>query len=469
MKKIDVVGIAFGNFKRRKLRSVLTVLGVVIGTASIVTMMSLGIAMDESFSKSMQEFGDLTTINVNPGYDPNTGQQKGSLDDKLVEKLKLIDNVVAVSPEIRISGKVLSGRYMWYANIMGIDMANASNYGFKVDQGSLMTEELLATIPGKSVPILFGSDTPYEFAKPQRGGGRMGGFSMSIGGMGGDEEERPAPDVNLMDPLARLRYTFDWSYGEQNKDPNKKKSPLYSVVPVGILKKSNGQSDYSAYIDIDTAKMIKEAQEKFNRSSQGGTAQKQTKLTYDSVKVFAKTMEDVEVIVKTITDDMGYDAYGSGQWISQMKQQTGMIQMLLGGIGSVSLVVAAIGITNTMVMSIYERTREIGIMKVIGCYLKDIRTMFLVEAGFIGLFGGLVGVGISYGLSMTLNWVVANGGEAMANIFGTLGGGQGSDISVIPFWLAAIAVVFAIIVALISGFFPARRAMKLSALEAMKT
>lgn len=467
MKKIDIVGIAFGNFKRRKLRSVLTVLGVVIGTASIVTMMSLGIAIDESFSKSMQSIGDLTTVNVYPGWDPNTGQQTGNLDDKLIEQLKTLSNVAGVSPEIQISGKVVSGRYQWYANIMGIDMSNAEHYGFKAAQGELFNEEILSSVSGKTVPILFGAETAYRFQKPQRGG-RGGSVSYMIGGMGmagGDgEEAKPAPEVDLMDPASRLRYTFDWSYGENNGDPNRKKAPLYSVQTVGILEKSNGESDYSAYMDIETAKKIKAAEAKYNQSSQGGN--KKTKLTYDSVKVFADKMENTEAIVKAITD-MGYQAWGNGQYITQAKQQTAMIQMFLGGIGAVSLLVAAIGITNTMVMSIYERTREIGIMKVIGCYLKDIRTMFLVEAGFIGFFGGLVGVAISYGLSILLNWLASSGGSALGGMFGM--GGAGSKLSVIPAWLALIAIIFAILVALVSGFFPARRAMKLSALEAMKT
>ena len=141
--------------------------------------------------------------------------------------------------------------------------------------------------------------------------------------------------------------------------------------------------------------------------------------------------------------------------------QASVIAGAMASIGINGLDIAAIGITNTMVMSIYERTREIGIMKVIGCYLKDIRTMFLTEAGLIGFFGGICGVGLSYGISFLLNKFA--GGASIG-----MGMGGGTSISSIPLWLSVLAIGFAILVALIAGFFPARRAMRLSALEAMR-
>ena len=137
----------------------------------------------------------------------------------------------------------------------------------------------------------------------------------------------------------------------------------------------------------------------------------------------------------------------------------GYIQLVLGGIGAVSLLVAAIGIANTMMMSIYERTKEIGIMKVLGCDMRNIQGMFLIEAGFIGLIGGITGLAISYGLSVTVNFLVAN----MAGDMGISGG-----ISYIPLWLALMSLVFAVFVGMLAGFFPSLRAMKLSPLAAIR-
>ena len=462
MKKIDIFGIAFGNFKRRKLRSVLTVSGVVIGTASIVTMMSLGIAIDESFNKSMESMGDLTTIQVQPGWDEDTGQQKGDMNDELVQTLSAIENVSGVSPEIQLSGKLIAGRYQSYANVLGVDMKFADKLGLTdLAVGALPDETMVSS--GKNIYAVLGSEAAYQFSIPRKGNGG-GGISISYGGYGGGEEEREPPPIDVMDANTRIRYTYDWSYGESNPgDTTMKKKPvLYNIIPTGVM--PDGNWDSNVYIDIETAKKLKKEAEKLNNSQGGGGGgnKRPTDPVYDGIKVFADNMENTVEITKII-NEMGYQAWSSAEWITQAKEQTAMIQMLLGGIGSVSLLVAAIGITNTMIMSIYERTREIGIMKVIGCYLKDIRTMFLVEAGFIGLFGGVVGVAISYGLSYLMNTLVQGG-----NMMG-MGGGAESQVSVIPIWLALLAIAFSILVALVSGFFPARRAMKLSALEAMRT
>lgn len=464
MKKIDILGIAFGNFKRRKLRSVLTVLGVVIGTASIVTMMSLGIALDKSFSDSLGSTADLTTVRVSPGWDETTGQQKGSLDDELVETLSALENAQGVSPQIQLNGKMVAGKYQSYAQIMGVDFTFAKQLGIdKLAVGTGMTEETIST--GKTVYAIFGGEAPYQFAKPQRH--RGGGMSMSFGGYydPSSGEERPPPEVDVMSEDTRVKYTYDWSYGESYPGETKRKATLYNIKPVGILE--GGNYDSSVYIDIETAKRLKKEMDKFYNSQGGNTAKKQTKQTYDTLLVFADSMENTVKLTGDIKA-LGYQAYSSAEWISKSKEMMGFVQMLLGGIGSISLLVAAIGITNTMIMSIYERTREIGIMKVIGCYLKDIRTMFLIEAGFIGFFGGLVGVGLSYGLSVGMNWLVKSGGVDLGGL-GMGGGGSGTAISIIPPWLALLAIGFAILVALVSGFFPARRAMKLSALEAMRT
>ncbi len=131
-----------------------------------------------------------------------------------------------------------------------------------------------------------------------------------------------------------------------------------------------------------------------------------------------------------------------------------------GGIGAISLLVAALGITNT-IMSIYERTREIGVMKVLGCRLKDIRMLFMMEAGAIGLFGGIFGIILSYLISLTINLIAGA-------IVQSQGAEMATGVSVIPFWLVLLGCGIAILVALAAGSYPARRAMRISALAAIR-
>ena len=155
----------------------------------------------------------------------------------------------------------------------------------------------------------------------------------------------------------------------------------------------------------------------------------------------------------------GYNASTNAELLESAKKQLAMIQAVLGGIGAVSLLVAAIGIANTMMMSIYERTKEIGVIKVLGCSLKNIKQMFLMEAAFIGLIGGVTGMILSFLLSGIIN-ILTGHGAAM---------GIEGDISYIPIWLVLAAMGFAMLVGTLAGYFPALRAMKLSPLAAIKT
>ncbi len=158
---------------------------------------------------------------------------------------------------------------------------------------------------------------------------------------------------------------------------------------------------------------------------------------------------------------MGFSSYSRADELDNVTEMSNTIQLVLGGIGAVSLLVSAIGIANTMVMSIYERTREIGVMKVLGCIVTDIRKLFLFEAGIIGLLGGAMGLGLSYGISFILNEYAPEIGEQ-------LGISSGSDISVIPFWLALAALGFSIVVGMVSGLYPAIKATRIKAIEAIR-
>ena len=168
-------------------------------------------------------------------------------------------------------------------------------------------------------------------------------------------------------------------------------------------------------------------------------------------------MENVEELAQTIRS-LGYDVYTNVEYINGMKKTLGMVQAVLGGIGAVSLLVAAIGIANTMMMAIYERTKEIGVMKVIGCSLKNIRQLFLLEAAFIGFIGGVAGNVLSLIISAVINVLIP--GE---NLWGTEG-----NISYIPIWLMLASMGFAVLVGMAAGYFPAVRAMKLSPLAAIR-
>ena len=228
---------------------------------------------------------------------------------------------------------------------------------------------------------------------------------------------------------------------------------------------AGGENDYnefsySALCDITT---LKETLQKEFRgraipgqpTTDNGKPMKE--FMYSSIILRTDDMDHVNDLAQIIRN-MGYTVNTNMELIEGMQKTLIMVQAVLGGIGAVALLVAAIGITNTMMMSIYERTKEIGIMKVIGCSLRNIRQLFLLEAAFIGLIGGIVGNVLSLILSAVINLFVSS--ESLT--------GMPGSISYIPFWLMLASSAFAVLVGMAAGYFPAVRAMKLSPLAAIR-
>lgn len=432
----DLISMAVRNLLKRKLRTVLTVLGVVIGTASIVVMISIGIGMNESFAKQLEGWGSLQVVDVSPSggmdYDEESGRMKQTkkqdpLDDKAVETFKQIEHVEAASPIKRNYFMLGAGKYVAEANIIGIDPAAMEALGYEVDQGrTLGAEDTKAVVVGGAV----------EFYDPKLS------WEMRVSG--------EPPEVEILDK--KVDVSYDWNYGTRYADKSIK--PVKMEV-VGTLPEESSDS-WSVFMPIKEFDKLQKAQEDWQNKQYGGrsSSNQNQKKEYDQVRVKVDDMDNVQEVQQQITD-MGFRASSLTDQLEAMKETTKMLRIVLGAIGAISMVVAAISITNTMVMAIYERTREIGIMKVIGASLRDIKLLFLTEAAFIGLAGGLVGAVVSFGVSQIVNLVAAQQGSEMT--------------SSIPLWLYLGAIAFATGIGILSGYLPAQRAMRLSALTAIKT
>lgn len=430
MKRIDFVKMGFKNLWRRKLRTILTVMGVVIGTFSIVIMVSLGVGMTEGYKEEMAQWGSLTKITIynnNYIYDDETGigaSTKQTLDETLVETIKAMDHVKAVTPILSVTANLKSGKYQSYISIIGIDPECIQYFDFpKLAQGEYLSND-------NPTAILFGADACY-FYNPKQNyySGRY------------DE-----PSVDLMNESVKITFDDTW-------DSNK--TPKYQKLNVaGVFEESTGEFGYNAYGTLEqVTKWYKEIQKKNNKKVQT--------VEYESVWVSVDDVDNVEEVQQKIKD-LGYTAYSMADSLDSVKEVSNMLQLILGGIGAVSLLVSAIGIANTMVMSIYERTKEIGVMKVLGCLVTDIRKIFLFEATLIGFCGGMLGIGLSYLVSYILN-------KYAPQIGSMIGMSSTSTISVIPLWLSAAAVAFAMFVGIVSGLYPARKATKIKPLEAIRS
>ena len=224
-----------------------------------------------------------------------------------------------------------------------------------------------------------------------------------------------------------------------------------------------GNYSYGAYCDIELLKDKLKSIFKKDPIPGQPTNSKGKPLSYfvyDSAEVYVDDMDHVSEVQEAISS-LGFQASSNMEWLEQSQDSMRMQQAVLGGIGAVSLFVAAIGIANTMMMSIYERTKEIGVMKVLGCDMDNIRDMFLMESGFIGLMGGVVGIILSLSISKIINVLYMQSNAAMYSM-------SAGDISRIPLWLLGLALIFAVLVGMLAGLFPALRAMRLSPLSAIR-
>ena len=429
---------------RRKSRTFLTVLGVLIGCCSIVIMVSLGIGMKESQDKLLAQMGDLTIITVNA---PQGGRGKVKLDDALVRQIKKLPGVEAVTPKQNLEAesiRLLCGtgnRYVAeWSSIAGLDTEAMEQMGYQLTQG---------TVPKRSGDVVVGQYTAYNFKDTIRPEGRnmIDRWGGELDGYAGDE--------NLPDPyFDPLKQKLTLEIATQS---GKFTVPLN---PVGIAKedysKGSETSDGIILSLSDMRKLLDKAQ---------GNQKKA--VPYGSVLVKVRDITQVETVESNIKS-MGYSTESMESIRKPMEKEAQQKQMMLGGLGAISLFVAALGITNTMIMSISERTREIGIMKSLGCYVSDIRIMFLSEAGAIGLIGGLIGCVISFGAMIAINLVSL--GPSIENLIPAIVGGESvTRVSIIPPWLLLFAVAFSILIGLGSGYCPANKAVRIPALEAIKS
>ncbi len=464
MKLWDIFAFSFKNFTRRKTRSFLTVLGVVIGTAAVVTMLSIGVGMNKGFEDQISQWGNLRQIEVYENYwwGSDSGVV-GYLDEITVEQIRALDHVYGVTPRVTYYIPLVVGRKQAYVSLIGIDPAEMSKFGYDIGLGRLLD----ASDKGENnfvmsyvVPFLISNPKkPVYWYEPYQG--------------------EPHP----FDPLLEAyKITMDSSYGQGYQDLNRPKPKLYKANCVGVLaQKPEGVWDDNCIImDVDLVIKYWEEYEKRQGGGGGGDIivyeigippikpspgngngdDSGRKNVYHQILVMVDETKNVQDVEKAIRD-MGLSTSSSMSYLTEMQEQTKFLRMVLGAIGGISFFVAALSITNTMIMSIYERTREIGVMKVIGCLVRDVRAMFLVEAGIIGIVGGVVGVGLSYGLSALLNYIAVNGGGGLFGYYGS------TVVSIVPPWLALAALVLAATVGVVSGLYPAIRATRLSAIEAL--
>lgn len=464
MKISDEISLSARNLLRRKGRTALTLVGVVIGTCMVVLMISLGIAQTKTNEEMLQSWGDLTQVQIY-GY----GMMQGSdgkplyLDDAAIANIKQIPHVAAATPYAQgynLEGTITAGRNDRYtmdiSNLIGIDPTALEPMGFTLQSGSWPTNTP-ASEKATKLQVLVGSSTGYNFEDSRKSYNSPKRYRYEGQTDANGKELPPFVDID------KDKMTLTIKTGEGSTE----KSRSWELEIVGVLEPDGAKGYWTQSGIVLRIQDMKMLQKLYNDM----TKTKEESKSYDQVYVKVDDLSNV-TDVETAIHDLGFtNTYSMNQQREEMQKQVMNSQMIFGGIAAVSLLVAAINIINTMTMAIYERTREIGVMKVLGCELGNIRTMFLLESSTIGFIGGLIGLGISLIASFVLN-NLSTLGQGL-DLSGLMGGGYymgggGGTISIIPPWLMLAALVFATLVGLVAGILPANKAVKISALEAIR-
>ena len=440
------------NLSRRKARTVLTALSMAIGVMCIIVLISVGIGYEKSYEETIQSMGSLTKIDVTPSTDERGAQ--ALLNDKAVDSMKKLDGVDAVTPVVQATAYLKSGKYISMVKLYGLDLTTADQFLLTPEEG-IMPEEGLRFKP----EVMLTDDIAASFADPNQD------WADAV-----DEDGNP-----YVDPMGgNIRLTFDYSALSNEQEAGDdgravQSGSLYRLNVTGLCSTLNYTFSTSGFLDRErleewieanpSAAAQQQRSSSSTSSSSGSSAEsdrekaaeKAKGKTYDTVWVKVHDVGKVQEIAQTIRD-AGFSTYSLNDMLETVRTQSRQIQGMLGAIGLIAMIVSGIGIANTMMMSINERTREVGVLKVLGTDLKDIAMMFLTEALLVGILGGIGG--------LLLSFVMA---RLIPVLFQTM-----QVKSIIPLWLAAGGVLFAGVVALLSALAPALNAMRISPNEAIR-
>lgn len=417
----DIIRTAGSNLSRRPVRNILTAMGVLIGIVTLVAMVSFGVGVQKEVQRNFETVG-LENVFVFPQFeetdelDPFGAPELAvPLTPALIAEIEALPEVQSVTPEISLpSGLELS-------LTMGDNELPVHAFGGDFDGPPPI-------FTGEGDPLLAGE----ELAEGDTSGALLvEGLADLLLVEGESYADLVGREAILTARLPR---------GETNEFP---------IVIAGV---QNGFGRRSVELGIEKRADIKAWW--FGRPDLLETD------GYDSLTVRAVDLASVPALLDQL-DTLPVETQSLEAILDVANQVLSLLQALLGSVGALALLVAALGVANTMMMAIYERTREIGVLKALGAAPGEIRALFTVEAAMIGLIGGVFGLIFGTLLGRLVDWIA----HRFLISEGVTGVGQ---LSIVPPWLAIGALVFAALIGLLAGLYPAARAARLDPVTALR-
>lgn len=477
----DILSLALRNLRQARLRATLTTMGVIVGVAVIVTMVSFGLGLQRNM---LARFGALDLFNeiqvFGQGLSNLAGVAAGGrrteeerrsgrgrvdatpsriLDDAGVQEIAKIQGVSYVEPNVtfnsyvRANGKVLS-QY-----VGGAVIPNASSRFQSFSAGKMISS------PTADEAVVTDRLTrEYGFEKPADAVGKTLELLAAPDEENKDQEEDDRPNF------------FGIPLDDEGLDESSSNLRVHTFRIAGVLteiKEGVGQGGLrglmpgaGVYIPLQVAHdWSREHRGPMSRvalalARQGGNLNAGENEGYDSAVVRVSDPVALTEVRKRITD-LGFSSFSIVDELDQIRTVFLIVDSVLGLLGGISLLVASFGIANTMIMSILERTREIGIMKAIGAEDREIKLIFFFEAAVIGVFGGVIGVLVAWGIDGLANrlayrFILKPQGASFIDFFS------------LPPYLSIGAVLFALLISIAAALYPAARAARIDPVRALR-
>jgi putative ABC transport system permease protein len=447
VKPRDLTDLALRNLREAILRNALTTLGVAVGVASLVAMLSLGVGLQQLASKRLSQSGLFDTIIVTPKNnfrgmggprrEPESDKPPRVLDDGARKEIENLPNVIEVYPQVRFFTEVRFNNKPFATVVAGMPDSSRNSGSFDGMQGNFFSsptahEAILQIDFAKDLsdkpPTLIGQELVLRYAERQA---------------------LPAGDSSAA--------TSDASGGGFSVVPKELGLKIVGVVETEPAQGYGGYGNARLLIPLETASTLRAAQVNDLRDIVRDNAANKT--TYPSLSVRAKSPSRVEAAEISIKN-MGFAAFSLLDASKSLRTFFSVFDLLLGIFGSLALAVATLGIVNTLVTAILERRREIGVLKALGAADSDVQQLFFVEAGVMGLFGGILGV--------LFGWLLGRALTFGTNLYLQRQNLNPIELSSVPWWLVLTALAFAVLVSLAAGLYPAARAAKLNPVDALR-
>lgn len=397
MKNRFVFLLALKNLRKHRMRTFLTVGGVAISVCFISFLLSLGFGLQRMSTSQIAQAEDLQMLDVTTGK-----SRLVSINDDVIAQISQFTAVGSAYPEISVASEVSFGQSLVESVVYGKNADLVALERPKVSEGKVYAKGALGEVlVNKALANKIG------FKDERQAVGKQVKFKMVI-----------RPEL----------------LAEKGTQPIIEEK---SFLVVGVI--DEGSVPY-AYVPLDGFK--KSGVDK-----------------YSSLRVKLKDKVSVDK-TKVELEHMGYKVTSIKETIDQVNNFFGIFRIILLVFGSIAVVVACLGMFNTLTISLVEKTREVGIMKVLGTTRKDIRRIFIAEAMVIGLIGGMIG--------LVSNYLIASGLNIGVVMLAKNTGNTPVEIFYFPLWLVAISLLASTVVSYATGIAPAKRASKISALDALR-